>query len=520
MCRRRIMNPRGDAQYHHYHIQEQLARIRPSLLLEHCSDERDLSSTPSFPQSRLQSLPTELLAQIFSWLLHFPEGVWIRCFTVPGSDPGSHSALLAFESPTTPNELSLSTSLFLTSRRISNVALDVFYSSNEFCINFDQESFFRPWLLSIGTENRNRLTRLRFYGVVRTNELGIKKIGDSLQALRKLRRIRYQSENEKNPPASARTASIDVPGCHVSQYNNAIMAMYSKKCVPGRLRITGDRPYSLITMDEQPPKESRLLSLPSPIIRQILRLCYTDDRIALSSPLNLYPLDQQDTVTPSGYFSTLLVCKSLSRIMREIIYSSTTFSLQHPAFVLFSDVLRAEDFDRVTKLELLIGRLGGARLVHSIQCFKAILHRLLRPSSNIKKVEIKVQRLSVPYISILRDLLMELKKKCEVELKEAEDIKIELLGVQFNDLGWMLDDNLDPNTTWAWGHYSKKWKNLLAAEGDVVKQRRLDKTARVAIYTLTGVLSPVLIPFCFAVVAFELVRIEIHHWKRRRRARG
>lgn len=507
--------PSGDSRYHQYHIQEQLARVHLDLQSSHCSNTA--SPTLSTLKSRFQNLPTELLTQIFSYLLHSSDGIWIGGFTTAGFDQGSHSTWFDFKNSVTSNKLYVSSGLFLTSQRISDIALDVLYSSNEFSINVGQEMLLRPWLLSIGAENRSRLTRLRFYGIMRTSERELLKIGSWLQTMHKLRRIHYQPGSDNNPKVSTHAYAVefDISPDEIPQYNKTIMSMYTTKGLPAILRITGNYPYPSIFMVEQFQRRSRLLSLPEPILRKILSFCHTDDRVELSTPFNHFQGDEEDYSTNryrknrfsnSNYFQIFLVCKSLSRIMREVIYSSTEFSLQHHAFVVFSDVIRTEDFDRVTKLELLIGQPETERLLYNVQCLKAILYKLIQPSSNIQNLDIKIQRLCVPYLSVFRDSLMQLKQKCEVKLQESEEIYIERLGAKFNDIGWMLNPDIDPNTTWAWGHWSKKWKSLPAIEKDVVTQRRWKRVKKGGLYVgivIGGPLGIIVLP---PIIFFSIIK--------------
>ncbi|KAK6357194.1 hypothetical protein TWF718_001518 [Orbilia javanica] len=512
--------PTGDARYHQYHIQDQLARIHPG------SNADAVAPIPTLSKSSLQSLPTEILSQIFSYLLHSSTGIWIGGFATIGLDKGSKSTWFDFTNPYTLDKLYPASGLFLVSRRISTIALDVLYSLNEFRIRLDEETLLRSWLLSIGTENRNRITRLQLHGVMRTTPRELQKIGNSLQMMQRLRRIDYQPGSSNNRKVSTDTVEFDISADEIPQYSKTIMSMYTTKGLPATLRIIGTHPDASVFMEEQFQQRSRLLSLPKPILYKILSFCYTDDQVEISSPFNGSKDDRRyDPMTGSltdyhlccHYFQIFLVCKSLSRIMREIIYSSTAFTLQHQAFVVFSDVIRAEDFDRVTTLELVVGQPETERLFYNVQCLKAILNRLLRPSSNIRNLKIKMQRLCVPYLSIFRGLLMQLKAKCEIKLEESDQIHIDQIGVKFNDISWMLDADIDPNTTWAWGHSSKKWKNLPAIENDIAAHRRWKKVKKGGLWVGVVIAAPVGILILAPIICFSVLKEVVPDLRLKRR---
>ncbi|KAF3188436.1 hypothetical protein TWF225_003411 [Orbilia oligospora] len=519
MCPGHHQKPPGDASYHRYHIREQLARVRPDVKPGRRPNTKLLSfapfARPSQKQSTgLQSLHTELLVHIFSYLLCSSGGILIGGFITAGHDQGPHSTWFEFENPVTQNRLGVSSGLFLTSRRISDIALDVLYSLNEFSINVKEPMLTRSWLLSIGARNRNRLTRLQFYGIIRTNEYELLKIGSTLQMMRKLNRIHYRPGSYSNPKVATHAVEFDISADEIPYYSRTIMSTYSTKGLPATLRITSNGPYPSPSIREQYQQNSPLLPLPEPILHKIISLCYTDDRIELCSPFNLSreprkadSIDEygKSHLSQSSYFAILLVCKSVSRIMRKVIYSSTEFSLRHHAFVVFSDVIRTEDFNRVTRLELVVGQPETERLLYNIQCLKSILSRLLQPSSKIKSLEIKMQRLCVPYLSVFRDSLAKLKGKCQVRLEESPAKEIHRLGVTFNSIGWMLDADIDPNTTWAWGHWSKKWKNLPAVENDVVMERRWKKIKKGGFYVGMAIVGPVGIILLSPIICYNIV---------------
>ncbi|KAF3289062.1 hypothetical protein TWF132_007725 [Orbilia oligospora] len=471
MCPGHHQKPPGDASYHRYHIREQLARVRPDVKPGRRPNTKLLSfapfARPSQKQSTgLQSLHTELLVHIFSYLLCSSGGILIGGFITAGHDQGPHSTWFEFENPVTQNR------------------------------------------------NRNRLTRLQFYGIIRTNEYELLKIGSTLQMMRKLNRIHYRPGSYSNPKVATHAVEFDISADEIPYYSRTIMSTYSTKGLPATLRITSNGPYPSPSIREQYQQNSPLLPLPEPILHKIISLCYTDDRIELCSPFNLSreprkadSIDEygKSHLSQSSYFAILLVCKSVSRIMRKVIYSSTEFSLRHHAFVVFSDVIRTEDFNRVTRLELVVGQPETERLLYNIQCLKSILSRLLQPSSKIKSLEIKMQRLCVPYLSVFRDSLAKLKGKCQVRLEESPAKEIHRLGVTFNSIGWMLDADIDPNTTWAWGHWSKKWKNLPAVENDVVMERRWKKIKKGGFYVGMAIVGPVGIILLSPIICYNIV---------------
>ncbi|KAK6516635.1 hypothetical protein TWF506_006533 [Arthrobotrys conoides] len=227
--------PTGDARYHQYHIQEHLARVR------HSPNTNINTPSPVSRQRRnLQSLPTELLIQIFSYLLLSSGRISIGGYILVGYDPGPNSTTFEFVNPATCNKLYISNGLFLTSRRISDIALHVLYSLNEFSINLEHRTLIRSWLLSIGESNRNRLTQLQFYGIMRTNENELLKIGSSLQTMQRLRRIHYKPGSNNNPKVATHVVEFDISPDEIPHYSKTIMRMYSTKGLPATLRHAFD----------------------------------------------------------------------------------------------------------------------------------------------------------------------------------------------------------------------------------------------------------------------------------------
>ncbi|KAK6536354.1 hypothetical protein TWF281_000593 [Arthrobotrys megalospora] len=534
-CRHRAIV--GDDLYAKYNIQKQLTR--PELQSNKLLYENPTSSSCSKPKTGLESLPLELITEIFSYLLYSPTGIGILYFPLP-KDRTSFSTAFQFRNSFVSDKLCHSTGLFLTSRYISDIALTVLYSSNEFSLQLE-ETLTRPWLISIGVRNRNRLTRLRFWksGSL-SNRLGFRsrefehefvKIGCVLQTMQKLRRVYYSLGEADKPGILLKTPNFNIPTNEIPQLNKTLMLTHRGRDLSVDISVTSNPPFPLISMEEKKQDQSGLLSLPEPILRKILGYCYTSDRISLSSPFNHQGKAILSSSTRSfhpsyagqypSHFSLFFVCKSLYEKMREIVYSSTTFKLQNHAFVVFSDLIRAQDFDRVTKLELVLGHPEMERLVYNLLCLKAIVHKLAQPSSNIQQLDIKMHRLCVPYLSIFRDLLVQLNQKCEVKIGETENMAIGEDGVEVNDIGWMLNVDTDSNTTWAWGHRSKKWTGFKTIEKDIKWRKRWENVGKTGLYVGIWIGVPLAVVVCSPIlVPYFLVKGVIDTTRRRRRRRS
>ncbi|KAF3287635.1 hypothetical protein TWF970_007346 [Orbilia oligospora] len=131
------------------------------------------------------------------------------------------------------------------------------------------------------------------------------------------------------------------------------------------------------------------------------------------------------------------------------------------------DVLNEEDFNMIKDMELVLGHPNQERMKFVVLCLKGVIWRLLKSGSKIKRVMIKVDRLSVPYLGTMIPLLRELRKKSELTLLETlgTDSKLKTgdsFGVDMgkeNDIAWMLDDQTGV-TTWTWSWARNGWRDF------------------------------------------------------------
>ncbi|KAK6531919.1 hypothetical protein TWF694_003082 [Orbilia ellipsospora] len=484
-------------------------KIRRNLSLRCFANNTTTTTTqPPLPQSDTQNsnyiagfnrLPTETLLQIFGYLLTSSTPIIIDDFKKQDA-ASTKSCYSNFTNKPTYNYIGACAGLFLASRHISDAALTTLYSTNIFILRL-RVNFTRSWLLSIGRENRDRLVKLEVGIYSRISQSGwgenlkreFAKLGGDFSVMRRLRRVDYKLEwiHGRDTPGRYETCDeiIEAERGGMVEVHERLLKIYDEGPKPViRVNIHQN---SIQQVEPSPPssqQQSKFLSLPDDIIRRILNHAHTEDKIYLLSPHNYNGVKELPGPKPTqtiigmvlkhhspcyGYFSLLLTCKILSEMMREMIYSRSSFKLRERAFATFSNAIDARDLCRITRLELILGDPNQKRVVYNILCVKGILHRLVNGESRIKYLEICAPRVMVPYISTLRPLLQKLKERegCNVVVTETDKVVVEdtqsitQAEAEKNDISWILD--MDSNVVWAWGWKSQKWGHMRST-GEII----------------------------------------------------
>ncbi|KAF3935221.1 hypothetical protein ABW19_dt0201290 [Dactylella cylindrospora] len=459
--------------------------------------------SPANPKSpSLYSIPPEVRLQIFELLLTSDNPIQIYLEGTHGLGCLKHTGF----SNGIVGAIKVSRGLFFTSRRISDEALSVLYA-NKFHIKLNHNCT-RLWLLSIGSANRNRIIRLgittwpgRGYGNEWHLHREFEKLADDFSNLPKLRCVEYQLVYKKIPEGSydpnyglrhqlqlpTEITQFDVP-CHAfSDFHKKLLIDYNLYHLEDRFKYT----HRLLRSDDlvwvtatitHPPKvpplpkhhqpNSPLLALPPHIIRKILEYCQQTEQVTIVGPLNFLnayiarPGYTYSGERPFECLNLFRVCKTVSAVMRETMYSRISFIFQDAALNTI-DMLNPQDFAWIQRLEVQIGFPTHERqIISQLMAIKCVIHRLLQPSSNIKRFDIRIVRLSTPCLHPLRQMLCALREKCQVKVTMIDHWGADTSLHQ--NITWML--NTDPKIIWAWEYQSDGWKDLKSIEQRVRRE--------------------------------------------------
>ncbi|EPS45089.1 hypothetical protein H072_869 [Dactylellina haptotyla CBS 200.50] len=444
------------------------------------------ASTPETQTSGANRLPTEILLQIFGYLLTSTTPIIIDDFKKQDT-LSSKRGYWNFTNKTSYNYIGASHGLFLASRYISDTALTVLYS-NRFILRL-RVNFTRTWLLSIGAENRARLVYLQlgiYSSISQTSwqhnlKRELLRLGADFAGMKRLRTVLYNAEwmHGSNLPSRENIPHdklLPVERSEMVKFHEELLITYDETPRHATGVLITDTSPSGDPMPENPEVQSKLLSLPENILRRIIHFCHTETQISLFSTSNYYAVTRfpgmsfHDVVLKHhspcfGYFSLFWVCKSLSELMREVVYTDTNFTLHNRAFAVMSNMVNPADVSRIPNLHLVLGDPNQERMVFIVLCLKGILHRLLKDESCIRRLEIKMNHFSVPYLSVLSPLLRHLRKdkECEVVIKAidtegrqpSDEGANEPYKLVESDISWMLDT--DPTIVWAWMGRDKNW---------------------------------------------------------------
>ncbi|KAF3923206.1 hypothetical protein ABW20_dc0109965 [Dactylellina cionopaga] len=188
--------------------------------------------------SGFSRLPTEILLQIVGYLLTSATPIIIDDFSKQdvSSKTSSYSN---FINRFTYNHIGSSSGLFLTSRNVSDAALTVLYT-NKFILKL-RVNFSRAWLLSIGAENRNRITSLQigiFSPISQTSwqhslKRELVKLGDDFAVMKRLRRVEYLLEWIHGRDMPSRDAqpdmTVEVERSRIVEFHESLLEIYEKE---------------------------------------------------------------------------------------------------------------------------------------------------------------------------------------------------------------------------------------------------------------------------------------------------
>ncbi|KAK6352236.1 hypothetical protein TWF730_009066 [Orbilia blumenaviensis] len=425
----------------------------------------------------LSRLPTELLLQIFSYLLTSSTPIIISDFQKQDVS-STTSSYTNFKNRLVNHYIGAASGLFLADKKISDAALTVLYSSNTFIIKL-RVNFTRAFLLSIGAVNRSRVKNIQFgaysklsattwqYNLKREFE----KLGSDLQDMAILRGVEYKLEwtHGRDYPVG------DIGVNEVVKVERKDIAGFHKKLLSGWDDGHGNVRVDVISTSSSPAppvvqQQFGILSLPNEILEKILSYCHLQQEVLLSGPHNYFSTLHRNMGAGSldvilkhhspcfGYFSLFLASRRIGTIMREIIYGQTKFRVRDRALSILSSVLNEQDFNMIKEVELVLGNPNQERMKFVVLCLKGALWRFIKSGSRVEKVTVKVDRLSVPYLGTIVPLLRELRKKCNLTLVETlgtgADLKVgDSFGLDMgaeNNIEWILDDQGKAIWTWSW----------------------------------------------------------------------
>ncbi|KAK6513719.1 hypothetical protein TWF506_008158 [Arthrobotrys conoides] len=490
-----------DAQYIQYKVHRNLSHH----CFTHCRPPLTAPHTSPITPTGLSRLPNELLFQIFSYLLTSSSPIIISDFQKQDVSTTT-SSYANFTNRLVNHYIGASSGLFLADKKISNAALEVLYSSNKFILKV-RVNFTRAFLVSIGEVNRARIKYLQF-GVYsklysHTWQSNLKRefdrLGDDIGGdMVAVRELEYKSEwtHGKNYPVA------DVGVGEVVRVERNGVGKFQEKLLKAWGDGAGNVKVEVVSFAEaykQKGEQVEVTSSPSPdpsvakqlpglsslpydVLREILLYCHLQKEVLLSGPHNYFTLQRTLAIGPLDvvlkhhspcydYSSLFLVCPKISKIMREIVYTNTRFRVRDRGLAVLSSVLNETDFNMIKNMELVLGHPNQERMKFVVLCLKGVIWRLLKSGSQVKKVVIKVDRLSVPYLGNMVPLLKELRKKCELVLVETLGTGVPLktgesFGVDMgkeNDIAWILDDKNGVNgtaTTWAWSWAHNGWRDF------------------------------------------------------------
>ncbi|KAK6339830.1 hypothetical protein TWF718_009220 [Orbilia javanica] len=466
-----------DAQYIQYKVHRNLSHH----CFTHCRPPVSPPSSP-IPVTGLSRLPNELLFQIFSYLLTSSTPIIISDFQKQDVS-STTSSYSNFTNRLVNHYIGASSGLFLADRKISNAALEVLYSSNKFILKL-RVKFTRAFLLSIGEVNRARIKSMQFgaYSKISANtwQHNLKREfmrlgGDIATDMVGVRELEYTSEwtHGKNYPVGEAGVeeAVRVERRGVEGFHEKLLKAWDDDAGNVGVEVISSPPSPDLHVVQQQPG---LLSLPDDILKKILSYGHIQKEVLLSGPHNYFMAHRAPGVglldvilkhhSPCfDYFSLFLVCKKIGRMMREIIYENTKFRVKDQGLVVLSSALAREDFNRIKDVELVLGHPNQERMKFVVLCLKGVLWKFIKNESSVKKVAVKVDRLSVPYLGTVIPLLTELKKKKKCEVKIVETLGNEMglkvgdsFGVDMgkeDDIKWILDDwTGDAVWAWSWAH--------------------------------------------------------------------
>ncbi|KAF3287939.1 hypothetical protein EYR41_011052 [Orbilia oligospora] len=488
-----------DAQYIQYKVHRNLSHH----CFTHCRPP--LTTPPSsspIPPTGLSRLPNELLFQIFSYLLTSSTPIIISDFQKQDVSTTT-SSYANFTNRLVNHYIGASSGLFLADKKISNAALEVLYSSNKFILKL-RVNFTRAFLLSIGEVNRARIKYLQVgvYSKLSSNtwqynlKREFERLGTDIDAdMVAVRELEYKSEwtHGKDFPVGDIGVEeiVRVERKGVEKFHEKLLKAWGDEAGNVRVEVVSSfadlynpKGEQIEVISSPPPDtpavklQSGTSSLPYDVLREILLYCHSQKEVFLSGPHNYFSLQRRSSHGPLDialkhhspcfdYYSLFLVSPKISKIMREGVYSNTRFRVRDRGLATLSCVLNEEDFNMIKDMELVLGHPNQERMKFVVLCLKGVIWRLLKSGSKIKKVTIKVDRLSAPYLGTMIPLLRELRKKSELILLETlgTDAKLKTgdsFGVDMgkeNDIAWMLDDQTGV-TTWTWSWAQNGWRDF------------------------------------------------------------
>ncbi|RVD88817.1 uncharacterized protein DFL_002990 [Arthrobotrys flagrans] len=468
-----------DAQY----IQYKLHRNLSHHAFTHC---RPLLTTPPSPitPTGLSRLPNELLLQISSYLLTSSTPIIISDFQKQDVS-STTSSYTGFTNRLVNHYIGASSGLFLADKKISNAALEVLYSSNKYILKL-RVNFTRSFLLSIGEINRSRIKYIQFgvYSKLSANtwQYNLKREferlgGDIVKDMVGVKEVEYKSEwthGQNHPVGEVGVQEVvKVERRGVEEFHGKLLRVWEEGPGNAKVQVISSPPPDPPVVQQQ----CGFLSLPVEILGKIFSYCDLQKEVLLSGPHNYFTIHRTMGVGPLDavlkhhspcfdYFSLFLVCKRIGEVMRDVVYENTRFRVRDRGLVVLSNALNEYDFNKIKDVELVLGHPNQERMKFVVLCLKGVIWKLLKPGSRVRKVVVKVDRLSVPYLGTITPLLKQLRNKTDLTLLEtlgtAANLKTgDSFGVDMgkeNDISWMLDDQSDTIWTWSWAQNG--WRNF------------------------------------------------------------